>query len=917
MSSLYEKKKESSFFDEKTKALSDNLNEFEFESMSSISSQLHKGFISHLAPNGGNLLLSRNFFDRKSRVIYDDELRYGVLIYTSRGDLIQKIKLEDGTVFSGILSDDRVILVLDNGTYCIYNPFEKELNPKIIEIPLKISFGLDANGRMIEFVKMNDDALMIMAANKSLHFVINLDSPIRSSLHYDSDFDSISKNQVHFLFDSAKKCYVFYIACLNRGLLYFEARLNEKKEDLIIREKSQILTQISNVMFISTSPKNRTLAVFTKDLKLHVFDVSNLVKQLTFSSELNEIEARMVTGIEWIKDSGVVLCCLKRLLFFSRERTTPLRLEFLSDIHVPDSTFFITCSEIDGLRVIAIDSKGKAKNVIIRKNCRYYSLIRSVISCSPGFLLYKNYKANKKQNPPEEYIYDDKKTMRQGVEELIKAAFFELYEKKQKKLIEAASYGKIFLDQNYTNKDCIADICRNMKLIFNMRKQAGKSITYKQFTNLVARNQSKLVQSMLNAGQFQFAFFLLTNMATLKDSKMLSEVFKKWAESLMNSNLTEEKVVEKIDATFSYLLGVNRNIPSHVLIDVAFVAESKSKKKIVDKVLEKDIPSLDKVTLYLKMKEYEKAIATGLACFDSDIIYLVFSHMLDMSEPKYRNAELSKLVSDRFVEMTHFKRLCLARAISSKEYLDNIVEYDVSGKTNINPKTLLNLALTLIGNEQFENANTLIFAISNLKMKMPPFKKSDRLVQLISMLFESGIKELSRDEPPPKDAPLKNSQFIMRLNLAAAMDRVIQAKPDQYSTKAANDAELLKKAAISSNVDKAVFFARLKAMMSYLPAGQLDSAVQFIKDAKKSASLLQIYHVIAQKEEGLKILPKVLALFRYEEAYEFCLKRYRQFYAAQLAIGKRKQADYEQALAMVEIKSQREELEALAHGIWK
>lgn len=263
------------------------------------------------------------------------------------------------------------------------------------------------------------------------------------------------------------------MASLRRGLCYFEVRARASKDDSGLRavtNKRVILSQLTaRIETLSTSFKNKTLAVVTEDRKLHVFDVTNNHVQRSFDLPTPDMRDLRIPTIEWVQNSVVVVCYPKQLLFYSNGQAgSPMELSFISEVSSRGTHNFLVRTEVDGLRVIAIASDGAARNVIVRKIGKEFNSVKSMISCSAGFYLYKSYKDHLKHRPPDNYILNDRQKVSAGVDELLEALKFELRPEKQKKILSAAVYAKTFIGGDYHDRDCILNICKIIKIVTNL-----------------------------------------------------------------------------------------------------------------------------------------------------------------------------------------------------------------------------------------------------------------------------------------------------------------------------------------------------------------------------------------------------------------------------------------------------------------
>ena len=358
-----------------------------------------------ISPNGGPILLTRDFKDTESILPIDETLKQKIVVHCSNGTEITRITAPQNIIACFFLKNENILILKRNGQYHIYNPYNYNLEKNVIvsEIPLKNYFINQQGGEGIRLC-INDGNSMILLANNSLHFIYNLENPKRVQLlgnNKDYIFDKFTEKSIAYFSRAGGSEYHFYIACLKSGIM--KITFNEK-----VTSVTKIFGHInSRITKISISPSKKIIALVTEDWDIFVFKINDFNSQFRIDLQMSEKDIQRFRTIEWIKDHTICICFTRYIKFVTRTQTIPFEKSFISGINSGEYQLLYG-SEIDGLRVIAIDRQGGAKNILIRKIAKAHENVKGMLSFSPGailYIIYKNYKNNKP--PKEEDIIDD------------------------------------------------------------------------------------------------------------------------------------------------------------------------------------------------------------------------------------------------------------------------------------------------------------------------------------------------------------------------------------------------------------------------------------------------------------------------------------------------------------------------------
>jgi hypothetical protein len=574
---------------------------------------------------------------------------------------------------------------------------------------------------------------------------------------------------------------------------------------------------------------------------------------------------------------------------------------FSSGLNTDRNSVLLYKTEVDGLRVIKMNPKN-TMNIMIRRKSDAYEEVTSFISVSPGRQLYTYYKNILKKQPPEnEEVMQNKQFLARGIEEVIEAAKFALKESKQKKLLQAACEGKVFLgDQDFTH-NVIYQTCKSFKLFTALTNQTKRAMSFEQFSNVINNDFAKLIQFLINARQFELAFYCCVY--NNKEQHFLTEIFQKWVSALISRNSDAAKVSAKIVNTFKKLEALNKNIHSTILIDAANEAFGLGKVEVTKHLLEQRNPPLLKIALYINLGMYEVALKLSVQTNDSNCIYAVLGKIV---ERKSENEAIFLINSTKDpVIYDHFVRFLTAngdltslanfiRSISdSKLYL--VREYERVLKTRrfdkLKPKA---------------DALAEIFGTANSKYLTEKKVESPMIVAGLKQMRVAA--EVLGSEPA---ATQITADAIMKKFFDADKSRYLEQGDSKF------DSKFLDKAKELGLSEKKMYLMRIDYMLRNLAGKNMDSLYKHIQvNRRVGYSLVQLKLMFDATNHADDFYP-VMEMFGYEAAYNFAINRNMLFEAGNLAIDAGKREEFEQVINSVRDTSKRERLLARAAGAFK
>lgn len=866
------------------------------------------GFQYQLAPNGGPLYLTRDLNEIDSYLPVDENLKQHIMVHVADGQRIARISIPQQAMAIFFLVNEKLLVFKRDGVYHIYNPydFNTDKTVDIREIPLRNYFIDSQQGNGIKLCISDSTSMVLLAGNNTLHFIYQLDNPKRVQLleaNKDYRFETFAESSVAYHAKPNGREYQFFIACLNNGILKvdFDGKVNG-----ITKILGHITSRITKVYL---SPSRKLLAVLTDAWNMFIFKVSDLSTQFRVDLNMTEKDIQRFKGINWIKDHTVCLCFSRYVRFITRSQPV-FEKRFGSGVNSGEHQL-LYCSESDGLRILAVNSKGVTKNVLVRKLSKAHENVKGMLSFSPGAMLYLGYKAFLNKTPPdEEDIIDDKVKLRKGIEEVIKAAAFELDQKKQMKLLKAASYGKVFLEDDTFDHNMINNTCREVKLWTNILKSTGRALSLGEFKKMTKNSFNTLIDILIGAKHFQLACYLCNFVPRKK--KLINDIFKQWVASLLNKNDNDELVASTIIDTFNKIIETNETLQSTILLEIASDALKLNRKRLAEILLKKDNPPLLKITVYINMGQFESALDEALKENDSNCLYLIIGKILEIADSKSRNDIFSKMIlkgspvlTEHFFKFLrlqkswgHFSKAAQLIKDSKQFYLKNEAEYlrhANSGASDIIGTQLSLLKDALSRNDRNKRTTMMIFENVNSYYKLAERTQKSSVGTVISAEFVQTMSADSFLNPillEDKDAYLYNAsyQFDKRIN--------------QIST----DLKLS---------IKQLTIKRLNFMLTNTNETNADNIVKFVEfNIKKGLGLLQLrllFYIKGYKNTYLRILDKqplnpTFGLFEDHHLY---------FEAAYIALVNNRRDMFQDALNKVSVPADRKELATKADKVFK
>jgi len=261
----------------------------------------------------------------------------------------------------------------------------------------------------------------------------------------------------------------------------------------------------------------------------------------------------------------------------------------------------------DGLRIFT-----PTKCEFLQKVPPVVEDVFAIGSKAASALLYDAITHYKKGSPR---AYENVKTIKteliEAVDGCIEAAGSEVSPAFQRRLLEAAEFGKGFTEGIRTDR--LVEMCKALHVINNVRiPSIGMPLTYFQYDIL---GPDALIERLVNRHLHALAY-AIADFLKLKRDKILIH----WACRKVRTEAPEEEILEQVVSKLVRVPGVS-------YADVASAAFSARRTELATRLLEYEPRASAQVPLLLHMGQDEHALSKALDSGDTDLVYLVLLHI--------------------------------------------------------------------------------------------------------------------------------------------------------------------------------------------------------------------------------------------------------------------------------------------------
>ncbi|KAF8155821.1 vacuolar assembling/sorting protein VPS16 [Crassisporium funariophilum] len=364
---------------------------------------------------------------------------------------------------------------------------------------------------------------------------------------------------------------------------------------------------------VSPSPNGKSLALLT-------FTGTLWVVSTDFQRSMAEIETKNVAGVEG--PVRQVEWCGNDAILVTWDSSVALVGPFGDTLHYTyvGTTFAIT--EMDGVRILSQD----VCDLIQKVPASTLSIFRPG-STSPSAILYDAWDSFTRKSPKsDESIRSIRPELAKAVDECIDAAGQEWEAHWQRRLLNAAKFGRGFLD--FHNPTDFVNMGQTLKVLNAVRfYEVGIPVTYSQYNYA---SPSRLITRLTSRNMHLLALRISGFLGLKPDS-----VLKHWAcAKIMKSRPTttgtgkdaelsaDDEVCRMIVEKFEDLGGADVSYA-----EIAKKAWEVGRGGLATKLLDHEPKGSDQVPLLLTMKEDRLALVKAVDSGDTDLIYHVLLHL--------------------------------------------------------------------------------------------------------------------------------------------------------------------------------------------------------------------------------------------------------------------------------------------------
>lgn len=206
-------------------------------------------------------------------------------------------------------------------------------------------------------------------------------------------------------------------------------------------------------------------------------------------------------------------------------------------------------------------------------------------------------------------------------------------------LIKAGQHGKTFLTKNEFNFNHFVQICRDLRILNNLRTYDNpRLITYDQYKRLEPKQVINRLMRTQN-------FFLAHEISLFMNLK-IRKVYQKWAIAKIKSLPNNLSGAEEIE-NYNEIQRKLQEISGVSYIKLAKKAFKNRKEEIGIKFLENEKSILTKIPQYMELRKWDKALELAFDTFDTNVVYTVIDKIMKSESvetfkfivSKYRRAE--------------------------------------------------------------------------------------------------------------------------------------------------------------------------------------------------------------------------------------------------------------------------------------
>ena len=526
------------------------------------------------APYGGALALWRDE-SKIARFRVGASSKSTIDIYSSSGKLISNISWDKGSIRGlGWSDDERLLVVTEDGTVRCYYGLHGDFHP--------FSLGHGSEEFGVKSCRFWSHGFVALLTNNALVAVSSFDEPRPKLL------SPMPEGDIH-AWSIIPPAYT-----LSRSV---EVMLSIDQTIFVVDATEAEDRGLSDGPFkhVSVSPNGRFAALYTDDGKVWVVASD-------FSNKYSEYDTRAKTPptqLYWCGNDSVILAWEDEVHMIGPGGAAA-KYYYDNPVHVvPD---------IDGARLITNDSCE-----FLHKVPDTSEEVFRIGSDTPAGVLLDSIDLLEQKSPKaDENIQRIKPSLPDAVETCIRAAGQEFDEGLQKRLLRAASFGKLVLD--LYSSDEFVDMCNDLRVLNAVRNfKIGLPVSYEQYLRL---SPERLIARLINRREYLLAI-KLSEFLQLP----LNKIYVHWAsQKVKGSSADDDSIREAIVDRLRGKHGVSFET-------IARAAYDEGRGHLATALLNYEPRAGKQVPLLLNMEEDDVALTKAIDSGDTDLVFFVLLHL--------------------------------------------------------------------------------------------------------------------------------------------------------------------------------------------------------------------------------------------------------------------------------------------------
>ncbi|KAI0701369.1 vacuolar protein sorting-associated protein 16 [Cytidiella melzeri] len=360
---------------------------------------------------------------------------------------------------------------------------------------------------------------------------------------------------------------------------------------------------------LAPSPNGKNLALLTFSGTLWVVSTDFQRSLADFDTKTAAGASGEVRQVEWCGNDAVLLTWETMVMLVGPFGDT---LQYF----YPGPTFAVT--ESDGVRLVGPDACEFIQKVPVSS----VDVFRPG-STSPAAILYDAWEQFSKSSPKAgESIRSIRPELATAVNQCIDAAGMEWNPYWQRRLLNAAKFGKAFIDL-YDATDFVS-LGQTLKVLNAVRfYEIGIPITYTQYTQLSPTQLiARLTSRNLHLLALRISSFLDLPPSAVLRHWACAKIVRSKSNASTDSEIDDNAVCRSIVEKFEKLGGTGVSYA-----EIARKAWEIGRTDLATKLLDHEPRSSDQVPLLLSMKEDKLALSKAVESGDTDLVYHVLLHL--------------------------------------------------------------------------------------------------------------------------------------------------------------------------------------------------------------------------------------------------------------------------------------------------